>query len=160
MKTYLVFLTGVLAMLALILLEGCAPSKPKEEIYGTWTNDTSTNTYVIMSGHIQKVVINPDGKWKEYSNISDSDYLQEGTRTIDSKWTDSEGNIWYKIVMVVTDGKLADPGTTAQELDKLSKSATVWESVFALVGKVHPELYPTSIDPKTSNYRIYYRAQK
>ena len=160
MKTHLTLLGASAILLALLLLGGCAPGKPKEEIYGTWTNDTSTNTYVIISGHIQKVVNTPDGRWKEYSKISDSDFLQEGTRRIDSKWTDSEGNIWYKSVMVVTAGKLADPGTTAQELDRLSKSATVWESVFALVGKVHPELYPTTIDPKNANYRIYYRAGK
>ena len=160
MKTRKLLFVESAILLSLILLVGCGAGKPKEEIYGTWTNDTNTNTYVIMSGHIQKVVNTPDGRWKEYSKISDSDCLQEGKRSIDSKWADSEGNIWYKSVMVVTAGKLADAGTTAQELDKFSKSATVWESEFALVGKVHPELYPTSIDPKDANYRIYYRAGK
>jgi hypothetical protein len=146
-------------LLFLILLGGCRAGKPKEEIYGTWTNDTSTNTYVIMSGHIQKEVITPDG-WKQYSRISDTDRLQEGTAQIESKRTDSEGNIWCKRRITVTAGNLADAGTKSQELDKLSKSATVWESAFALVGNWHPELYPTTIDPKAANYRIYYRAGK
>ena len=133
MKTRLVLFSAIVVLLALILLGGCAPGKPKEEIYGTWTNDTSTNTYVIMSGHIQKEVITPDG-WKQYSKILDTDRLQEGTAQIESKWTDSDGNIWYKRRIIVTAGNLADAGTKDQELDKLSKSATVWESEFALAG--------------------------
>ena len=159
METRRLFFVAPAILLALLLLGGCAPGKPKEEIYGTWTNDTSTNTYVIMNGHIQKEVITPDG-WKQYSKISDTDRLQEGAAQIESKWTDSDGNIWYKRRITVTAGNLADPGTKDQELDKLSKSATVWESVFVLVGNWHPELYPPTIDPKAANYRIYYRAGK
>jgi len=158
MKARLVLLGAMVVLLSLMLWD-CAPGKPKEEIYGTWTNDTSTNTYVIMGGHIQKEVITPDG-FKQFLKIADTDRLQEGTAQIESKWIDSDGNIWYKRRITVTAGSLADAGTKCQQLDRLSKSATVWESVFSIVGNWHPESYPTTIDPKTANYRIYYRSQK
>ena len=76
---------------------------------------------------IQKEVDTPDG-WKQYLHMSDSFPLYEGTAKTTSKWTDSEGNIWMK---VLSSGKA--PGDSKYEifavLMKYSKSGTVRESV-------------------------------
>jgi len=50
-----------------------------------------------------------------------------GSRGIDSKWTDSEGNIWYTVFGI---GTGFWEGHKSQELYKLSKSATVMEGAY------------------------------
>ena len=152
MKPRMLLLFALLVLLSLILLGSCAPRKyvpkPNEEIYGTWTNEK------IFP---QKVVNTADG-WKQYNYIADSVPLIEGTGTPDSKWTDSEGNIYYKGFDTVTSGTYK--GNKFQELDKLSKSGTVWESVSTMVREFEASNYPAKIDPKDSSYRIYYRTEK
>ena len=127
------------------------PTK-NEECYGTWINDKTIN-----QGHIQKKVCGPDGN-KDYSEISDPTPVFEDEQQIDSKWTDAEGNIWYKTYGTVKAG--AYKGTKWQELDKLSKSATVWEYVFCIVADFSPNNYPSEVSPTNGNYRIFYRAEK
>jgi hypothetical protein len=63
-----------------------------EELYGTWTNEHNGGDIF----HPQKVVITPGG-YTAYSMISDTNPLFVWKSWIDSKWTDSEGNIWYKV---------------------------------------------------------------
>ncbi len=142
----------VAVSLTMALLAGCGPgkyvAKANEEIYGTWTNDKATP---------QKIVSTSAG-WKQYSYISDTVPLLEGTGGIESKWTDSDGNIWYKTSSAITSETMK--GDKSQELDKLSKSGTVWESVWIWVREFGPGNYPPKIDPKDANYRIYYRAGK
>ena len=98
---------------------------------------------------------------------------------IDSKWTDSEGNVWYKTFGENSSGIYS--GDHWQELDKISKSgvwerelttlepecaATCWRqkqsnAAYPLV--YDPTYYPTKVDPKDTtysflhNYRILYR---
>jgi len=122
-----------------------------EEIYGTWTND---RTYNLIG--FQKTIISADG-WKNYPNISDRAPWEEGTSQIDSKWTDDEGNIWYKIFGVANGGHVK--GAKFQNLTKLSKSATVLEVVARpTVAEFDSTNYPARIDPGDPNYAIYYRA--
>ena len=147
-----------IVLLALIQIGGWAQTKyvPKEneEIYGTWLNEKRTNT-----DNCQKVVITADG-WKEYYNISDSVSFFEGREFFDSKWTDSEGNIWYKTFGTVTKETAAAQGVKYQELDKISSAGTVWESVYAVVVEYDPDSYPTKVDPTDCTYKIYYRTKK
>lgn len=116
--------------------------KPNEELNGTWTNPKAD---------IQKHVNTSDG-WKMYIHISDSVPYDTGTGGIDNKWTDSEGNIWYKSFSIDQNGY------KSQSLMKLSKSATVLESVFRAVDQFDPKNYPTKIDPMDPNYDIYFRS--
>ena len=152
MKTARMLLFASLFLLSVFLIESCAPRKyvPKtnEEINGTWINEKIAP---------QKVVNSPSG-WKEYSYASDAVPLDEGNGGIDSKWTDSEGNIWYRTFSTVTSATYK--GTKTQGLEKISKSGKVYESVFNIVAEFDPKNYPTKIDPKDSNYRIYYRAKE
>ena len=151
-------LMGALGILLLPILLGdwnpghYAP-KPDEESFGTWINDKSFNL-----GGFQKLVDTADG-WKQYANISDSVPWQEGTDgQIDSKWTDSEGNIWYKAFGTIT-GRHVN-GAKFQSLIKLSKSGTVREEVGRSPREFDSSQYPTSIDPNDPSYCIYYRAEK
>ena len=157
MKRVLIVSASIL-LLGLIQVGGWAQTKyvPKEneEIYGTWLNEKRTNT-----DNCQKLVITADG-WKEYYNISDSVSFFEGRGFFDSKWTDSEGNIWYESFGTITKGTAAAQGIKYQELDKVSNSGKVVESVNTNVAEYDPDSYPTKIDPTDYTYRIYYRAEK
>jgi hypothetical protein len=149
----------LVSLLVLLMMGGCATGKyvprPNEELYGTWINEKSVNAF-----HIQKWIISSSGM-KEYSNVSASLPVVEGEPAqIDRKWTDSEGNIWYRSVGTIK----RDDGTilVGKTLLKLSKSATVLEAVNTIydpnLGSVD---YPTEINPKPpalQNYYIFYRA--
>ena len=147
-----------LVVLSLTMLAGCGPGKyvptANEELYGTWINKDNYGGTLRP----QKEVITANGV-KKYSQMADSVPFEEYTKVIDSRWKDSEGNIWYKTSGVVTAGSYK--GLIWQGLDKLSKSGTVWESVFNSVGmgaKTEPKFYPTKIDQKDETYRIMYRS--
>jgi hypothetical protein len=77
---------------------------------------------------------------------------------IDDKWTDSDGNIWYKSFITIAKGSWK--GYKFQDLQKISQFGTVQEIVFISVGELDPKLYPTEIDPKNDNYQIFYRVEK
>jgi hypothetical protein len=154
-----------IALLALIQVRGWAQTryvlKPDEEIFGTWVNEETTTSH-FQALHFHKIVITADA-FKDYLNVSDSVPVTEGTAEtdagwIDSKWTDSEGNTWYKAFHVFTTGPYK--GNKIQELDKLSKSGTVWESVFSYVREFNANNYPTKIDPMSFTYSIFYRAEQ
>jgi hypothetical protein len=147
---------ALLASAILILFGGCVSGKylPKanEELYGTWINEQNGGDKY----HPQKVVVTPDG-YAGYSKISDSVPLFTWSLSIDKKWTDSEGGIWYKILGI---GKGVYEGEVSQELYKLSKSGTIMERAFVVVGKFNPSDYPREIDPNSFSYRILYRAEQ
>jgi hypothetical protein len=126
--------------------------KANEEIYGTWTNEQYNGNDIY---HSPKVVVTPDG-YKLYRNVSDSVTIEAGTLGVDSKWTDSEGNIWYKAFGTGT------TGDHWQEIDKISRSGTVRETQIRPLGfgQFDPSNYPTEIFPNSSGYRILYRVQK
>jgi len=156
MKGQILILSAAVILLSLIpfgaIAQGKYVPKANEELYGTWINDKSINDQ-----HIQKQISTSDGD-KCYLEVSDSVSFFEDEWQIYSKWTDSEGNIWYKIFGTVKAG--AYEGTKWQELAKLSKSSTVWEYVYTIVYEFDPNLYPTKVDPKEGYYRILYRADK
>jgi hypothetical protein len=142
----------IIALLVLLMLGSCAPAKyvPKanEELYGTWINEKAAR---------QKMVVTSDG-WKQYLLLSDPTPVSAGTEEIISKWKDSEGNVWYKTIILHTEGVVM--GNHYTLLNKLSKSATVWESVWSYVDNqdLKNPTYPNNIDPQNPNYGIYYRA--
>ena len=116
-----------------------------EEIYGIWINQEYGTTEASFS---QKRIINPDGTWEEYSSMIDIGFRTLNYTIID-KWTESEGNIWYKL-RTEYGGK--EYGTKPfYELHKISNSGLTWEFVRSA------ETYPTQIDPNHPMYFIYYR---
>lgn len=160
MKTGKMFVYPLFCLLVVLGLAGCVSAKyvpqPHEEFYGTWINEKSVNAF-----HIQKLIISPSGT-KEYSNVSDSlPSVEVKPDQVDRKWTDSEGNTWYRKFGTIErdDGSIL----SYKALQKLSKSATVLEIVNTIydanLGSVD---YPTEISPKPpalQNYYIFYRAE-
>ena len=124
--------------------------KPNEEIYGTWTNADQLS-------YFQKSVNFPGG-YKSYWRMADSAPSSEGVEEIVSKWTDSEGNVWYKTYATGISGW--QKGNMSQVLMKISKSGTVREFVYAMVTSFDPGDFPTKIDSEDSTYEISYRAKE
>jgi len=114
-----------------------------EELYGTWVN----TTYTGMTQYPQKIEMYDWGDWETYSKVTDTSFIS-GTFIIVDKWTDSEGNILYKEYVRERHGLYPE-----FELDRISKSGTVWEYVFGY------DDFPTADNMISKNpyYRIYYR---
>lgn len=154
MKSPMILLAALMVVLAVSAVAGFGQEKyspkPNEELYGTWIN-------AEQFSYSQKSVNGPGG-YKEYWRIADSAPSAEGTEEIYGKWTDSEGNVWYKTFATIISGW--GKGFRSQTLHKLSKSGTVRELVYALVSTFDPSDFPTKIDPEDSTYRILYRAEQ
>lgn len=145
-------LFGILVFaLALVLLIGCAP-KPyspsaNEEVYGTWVNPNSAE---------QKLVISPDGTWKEFNYPSDTVPVASGTFQLVKKWKDASGNTWYHEDSRQLHGVYS---FNAEMLVKIDKTGKVRESIFIEVGQFDSKSYPKQLDPKSESYSIYYRTE-
>ena len=149
------------ALLALLVigLGGCGPGKytpkPNEELYGTWTNE--------QSPAFQQVVFAPNS-WKWYQRIGNPAPSIDCKLELTSKWTDSEGNIWYKSIGTIIGGTAGDVGTELVVLSKLSKSATVLEFVHTFPSneqELKTPVYPVAIDPKRyASYFLFNRARE
>ena len=136
--------------------QGKYAPKPDEDLYGTWINEQYPKNDIF---HPQKVV-NAADRYEVYLGIADSVSSESAKVEIDAKWTDSEGNAWYKTFATITAGIFK--GNRWQAINKLSKSGTVWERQLNPIytEDFSPNKYPTTIDPKDSgNYRILYRAE-
>lgn len=134
--------------------------KADELLYGTWINESATTH--------QKVVAFPGG-YKTYDKISDAKPFEGGKEQIAEKWTDSEGNVWYKTCLTTTFGIVPSgvhkgydySGWKFQVLLKFSKSGTVRELMAVHVPEFDPNLYPTKIDPTDiDHYLIFYRPKE
>jgi hypothetical protein len=130
-----------LALLAVVLTLSNIVFAGSDELCGSWIN-------VDYKNHFQKpvkVIFNPDGKFEKYRN-ADSKFPQwEGTYKITEKWTDSEGNIFYKFQQkdqLERDWK---------HLCKISNSGKILEFVYG------NDEYPTEVIPGPQYYLIYFR---
>jgi len=90
----------------------------------------------------QKEIIDPSG-YTAYQAVSEHNPSQKGTEEIASKWTDSEGNIWYKTFGTASTG---DKVLTFQVLQKLNKFGKVRECVIIWLSAFNPNSYPAKID--------------
>ena len=153
----------ILVLAVMVISEGCATKKrmvkDSEELYGTWINEE----YKGSTPPFGKNVYNPDGTmeffrteaapWETDIEVSEGGWIggDSYTYTIEDKWTDSDGNVWYK-VKAVEGGH--EHGQTFHLLMKISDSNRVLEYMVGRVG------YHEDIDyTVTSSYtrRIYYR---
>ena len=162
MKKHVMIHSTLVCLLLLVLLGGCGPAKytPKanEELYGTWINKSYSGQYDPTDAHPQKEVIDSNG-YHVFRFVDDSAQYFVGAEIITSKWTDSEGNIWYKTYK----GAWTDPKSKPVVplfLYKLSKSATVRESAYEIRDTYTPNAFPAKIDSKDSSYLVYTRAMK
>ena len=151
MKTRALVLILVLICVALIIFESYANDKKafKKDykfLAGTWINEEYNS-----HPHKAKFVLYRDGTFDNYNKTSDTEIHGSGHVIITDKWTDSEGNIWYK--MHVWWGDIVEGKPGGYELDRISKSGKVWEFI-NLTGD-----YPTEMDENFFHYHIYYRQE-
>ncbi len=124
--------------------------KPDEEIYGTWVNEKKLP---------QKEIVTAE-KWEEYNRSSDSDPFYVGTWEITARWTDSQGNIWYRTLVTIIGGEGGVVGTKRVELSRISRSGAVWEHQWRWLGAGQDReapRYPEEIDSKAAEYGIFTR---
>jgi hypothetical protein len=90
MKTYLVITLSVLVLILTgISLAGA------EELFGTWKNE-DYNTTDPASDRYAKLVFNQDGTVSSYLSTTTKTMRWMGSYEITKKWTDTDGNIFYK----------------------------------------------------------------
>jgi hypothetical protein len=133
-------LMALAACFALVLYAG-ATFSGSEEICCSWVN-----TKYETGKPPQKLTFHYDGTYATYKTISSSDALTRGTFLIVKKWTDSDGQVWYKIMM-------QDPTQEKKyKLAKVSKDGKKLEFV------CKSDQYPAEIKTDESGYCNYLRA--
>lgn len=110
-----------------------------DEICCTWVN-----TQYESGERPQKMIFNYDGTFETYTSKAAQDPIIRGVFQIDTKWTDSDGIIWYKLKMI-------DMYGTTHSLVRISKEGENIEFVR------QPYAYPDAIDTDASSYRTYSR---
>lgn len=146
----------VIILLAIVVIVLIAGGSKKEELYGTWIN----MEYKGVSEPHEIHVLNPDGTmvfyrtekavWETDLEVEEGEWIKMSswTYTIDEEWTDSDGNVWYKVK--ATTG--IPP--SLHLLMKVSDSNRVLEY---MAGRIN---YHEDIDYTVTNpyiRRIYYR---
>ena len=126
--------------LSLVFYAGVSLSE-SDEICCTWVN-----TKYETGTPPQKIMFHYDGTYATYASKKSSDTLSRGMFQIVKKWTDSDGHIWYKIMM-------DDP-----EQGKKYKLAKVSNDGKKLEFVCKPDKYPTEIKADESGYCTYLRA--
>jgi hypothetical protein len=131
----------------MIIAGSCATEKParkkSEILYGTWVNEK----YAAFK-YYTAMVMKPDGVYETYVDTSLKTLSARGKYAITDKWTDSEGNIWYKATYEVKEGTQLVTGFL---LIKISDSGNTYEE------NMDRREYPTEINPIYVTYSIYYR---
>lgn len=133
----------VLMVAVLIVGGGQKPYVPTEDepLFGTWVNEEGS-MHVYYS----------DGKGLGYQRKSDPEPRWEFRFTIEEKWTDEEGNIFYK-VLAKWSRPPYDESHASTWLDsiKIQPSGDVMESVG------YQGTHYSEINPKDPRYTIRYK---
>lgn len=148
----------VITLVTAALILSCAKTPPyvakeDEEIFGTWINTSYTQGMgaSYWASYWQKVVHKPDETIEGYMSAVDMVHFT-GTYTIVAKWTDSEGNILYKLMTKWGDKTYGE--TTLYELHRVSNSGLTLEYITSL------DDYVPEIDPNHREYHIYHRQEE
>jgi hypothetical protein len=115
-----------------------------EPIYGTWINkDYSGN----VPEYAQMYVYYIWGFGETYNRAIDVTPSEKWTYILVEKWTDQQGNTWYKEYAQSAD-------SSNYSLDRISKDGSVMETLYNM--RALPQ--ERELDPKNyDKYRIYYR---
>ncbi|HTP59713.1 MAG TPA: hypothetical protein VMM82_12405, partial [Spirochaetia bacterium] len=113
------------------------------EIYGTWVHEGI---------RWQKLVIFAGGS-KAYPGVADAEPEMETTEQISAKWTDKDGNIWYKTCELWVSGPLK--GTKSQYLWKISDGAQM-ELTGVAVKDFNEKSFPLDLrSDRLADHRTY-----
>ena len=148
-RTLVSILIFILAVL--IIRDGYATDKKVTKrdyrfVEGTWTNEEYNS-----HPHMGKYVLRRDGTFDSYFTTSDTEKEGANHYIIVEKWTDSEGNIWYK--RHVWGGAKVEGHPGGYALDKFSNSGNVWEYIESGAD------FPTEIDKNHPYYHRYNRQE-
>jgi len=151
MKVFTFVSILILVLAVLIFTGSCATGKKAsmaqedEVLCGTWVNLDYDKTW--KDG---KIIIKPDGTYNEYDR-SDSNGAGEWGYTIMNKWTDSDGNTFYKYIVksIYKEEKVRTP--TWYYLARIDNTGNVFEYVDSALD------FPFEIDLEHPNYAIHYR---
>ena len=142
MKSILVLILSVVlfAFASQVIAEKWAYfAKDQEEFYGTWVN-------MDYFGSIpQKIIYRPVGTFNCFRDANSKVPENVGRYLITGKWSDSEGNIFYKSNWV------GDWGEEAYQVSKISNSGKTLEFVLSY------DEPPRNINPDNIWYRKYTR---
>ncbi len=148
MKTRFALLVVLVA-----LLSACGPGTYRpivnEELYGTWMADKAAQQrLVIRAGELQNFLL-----------VDDTQPYNACTQLITARWTDSDGNLWYKTAVTITGGLGGLKGSKWQSLSRLSKAATMLETMATPVRDFDPKAYPLKLDPASESYAVFHRSR-
>ncbi len=151
------FVSILILVLAVLIITGsCATgkkayvAKEDEELYGTWVN-----TDYDVEPKAPKLVLKPDGTYNIYSMSNSDRIVSRGDFTIRDKWTDADGNIWYRYVYTNYDAKSITDTKPLYALAKIDPTGNTLERVFSGIDYPH-ELGPDLIQ---YTYEIHYRQE-
>jgi hypothetical protein len=142
MKSFLIL--GI--TIALFIVLGCSQQKT-EELHGTWMNTEYKEAANPDHNYKQKLIFYADGKFENYKIKSEPKADFKAVYKIEEKWTDNDGNIWYKYRLT----EKSWDGAYTFYLAKISNSGKDQECQYEF------EYYPKKIDPSRLAYRKYYR---
>jgi beta-lactamase regulating signal transducer with metallopeptidase domain len=116
----------------------------QEELHGIWVNTDSTGN----ASPRQRTDFYPDGTFADFRKPTDSHPAAQGRYTIERRWTDSGGNVWYKFIHSY---KYKD--VRNYSLCRIDSSSMTLE-LHSYTGG-----YPADIDPGSylGTYFIFYR---
>ena len=103
MKIYLVITLSVLVL----ILTGSSLAGA-EELYGIWKNEDYNSTDPFAD-RFAKLVFNQDGTFSSYNTTATKTMRWMGSFEITEKWTDSDGNIWYKLSSTIKGAYSTEP---------------------------------------------------
>jgi len=156
MKTRIVITNVILIFAVLIFIGNYAIGEDEyvpaenEEIYGTWVNPSYRTGVgeLYWAWFAQKMIYKPGGTLEAYDAVADIGHFSAEYKIID-KWSDSEGNTYYKLYTKWGDKTYGQK--TVYELHKVSNSGLTLEYI-----NTYDE-YPTEFDTDHPQYHIYNR---
>ena len=156
MKTRTFVSILILVLAVLIIVGSCATekkayiAKENEELYGNWVNSEYND-----ESHFARHIVNADGTIQLYPTDHSTRVYENDKYTITDKWTDSEGNIWYKAIITYRTSAAVDTTNPVYVLARISNGGKILETV------KNGYEYPTELDPDTLlyNYEILYRQE-
>jgi len=150
MKTRVLVPILILTLTVLITSEAHATGKGsykrafRKDFVGTWIN--SEYNKWTESKLFAKLVIKSDSVMMAY-DAETSEIPTEITMRIDDRWTDPNGDTYYK-VYITWSGYL-----TMHELWRIDEAKETWDLNW------YRASYPDEINPKSGSYQIYYRQE-
>ena len=113
----------------------------KEPLVGVWLNQEP--------GRGSKNIFTPDGKVLYYYNAANEEPDLEARYTIEEKWTDEEGYVYYKVLEYWSDYPYNESEAAEwYKLYKIHSSGDVFEGNWSTIS------YPEEISPDIDHYHV------